>query len=455
MNLILILFGKFVLWFSRTFNLGAGSTWPGHVAMETNPKFIKDILSKNSTPHPNPLPKGEGKRERGLQIILIAGTNGKTTTSLMLMKILEQAGLKVFRNEAGANLLNGIASTLIANSNIFGKLNYDAAIFEVDESNLPFALAEIAVVSSQLSVVLLNLFRDQLDRYGEVNTIAKKWDESLRKLPISSTIFTNGDDPKLADIANDSELVRYYFGVDESLMKKDKVGYDVDFTYCPNCNTKLKFTKVSYSHLGKFHCPNCGYTNHDTQTFPSLPHPLAGLYNIYNENAAVLVANQIFNVDKEAVHKALVDFKPAFGRQEAIKYKNREIIMLLSKNPAGFNQSIEVVAASKKKGNVLLLLNDRIPDGLDVSWIWDVDMENIPNSYEIFISGDRAYDMGLRIKYKSRIMNQESGFKIYENLNDAIETAISETSTTETLFILPTYSAMLEARKILTGRSIL
>ncbi len=463
-NILLILLGKFVLWVSQTFNLGSGSTWPGHVAMEVNPRFVREILANNSTPHPNPLPQGAREND-GLRIVLIAGTNGKTTTSLMLQKILEESGLKAFRNEAGANLLNGIASTLIKNSSIFGKLNFDAAIFEVDESNLPLVLDEMSVAegghparnASQrdaggLSVVLLNLFRDQLDRYGEVNTIAKKWDEALRKLPISSTIYTNGDDPKLADIANDSERVRYYFGIDEKLMTKGKPGYDVDFIYCPNCNTKLNYSKVSYSHLGKFDCPNCRYTNHDTQTFPTLPHPLLGKYNIYNENAAVIVANHEFGVSKEVVHKALENFKPAFGRQETIKYKNREVVMLLSKNPAGFNQSIEAVIDSKKKGNVLLLLNDRIPDGRDVSWIWDVDMENIPSACEIFASGDRAYDMGLRIRYMG---NRKLETNIIPVLENAIEQSITATKPDETLFILPTYSAMLEARKILTGKAIL
>lgn len=434
MNFILLIFGKFVLWLSQTFNLGSGSTWPGHIAMETNNNFVRDVLKKNSQ----------------LKIILIAGTNGKTTTSLMLQKILEEAKLKAFRNEAGANLLNGIASTLISNSDILGKINFDAAIFEVDENNLGEAVKQME--HAKLQVVLLNLFRDQLDRYGEVNTIAKKWDKALSQLPTNTTVFTNGDDPKLADIANDSTLVRYYFGVDEKLMTKGATGYDVDFTYCPNCGNKLEYSKVSYSHLGKFVCRNCRYTNHDTETFPTLPHPLAGLYNIYNENAAALVASKVFGIDKDIIHKALIDFKPAFGRQETIKYKNREVVIMLSKNPAGFNQSIDAIRDINKKGNVLLILNDRIPDGRDVSWIWDVDFENIPKDLEIFITGDRTYDMGLRIKY---LGDRKLDTNIIPDLSTAIERAISETKPDETLFILPTYSAMLEARKILTGKAIL
>ncbi|HVT01266.1 MAG TPA: MurT ligase domain-containing protein [Patescibacteria group bacterium] len=440
MNYLLIILGKIVLWISKTFNLGSGSTWPGHVAMETNPRFLKQILKKN----PN------------LKIVLIAGTNGKTTTSLMLRKVLEEQGFSVFQNEAGANLLNGIASTIIANSSITGSIKYDVAIFELDERNVSLALKEI----KPYAIMLLNIFRDQLDRYGEVNQVTSDWQEALSKVDSQTILVTNGDDPELTFIANKSKLHNYFFGVDEELMTKSSeprsknqdLRTDTDFTYCPNCQTKLKYSKVSFSHMGKFSCPKCGLTNPETKTFPSLPHPLFGLYNIYNTNAAVLLGSVAFGVGKDTAHKALENFKPAFGRQETIKYKNREVIMLLSKNPAGFNQSIEAMIDSKKKGNALLLLNDRIPDGRDVSWIWDVDFENIPKEYEIFVSGDRAYDMGLRIKY---LGNRKLDTNIFQDLENAIDQAISATKPDETLFILPTYSAMLEARKILTGKAIL
>lgn len=439
MNLFLIALCKIVLFASRTLNLGSGSTWPGHIAMETNPNFVRQVLKKNP----------------GLKTVLIAGTNGKTTTSLMLQKILEYAGLKVFRNEAGANLLNGIASSIIANSNIFGKLDFDIAIFEIDENNFPFALEQI----NAHSIVLLNLFRDQLDRYGEVNTIAQKWQEALlllrgAKQQSNLTLYTNGDDPKLSFIAQSSNLQAYYFGIEPRLMANDKNPYDVDFTYCPQCQTKLMYEKVSYSHLGRFACPKCGFTNPETQTFTTLPHTLIGKYNIYNTNAAALVAKQAFNVPLQQIHTALKDFKPAFGRQETIKYKNRDVLILLSKNPAGFNQSIEAVndviaSRAKQSPNISLVLNDRIPDGRDVSWIWDVDFENLPQDSKIFISGDRVYDMALRLKYA------ELPAQTNDELKDAIDAAIEQTKPDETLFILPTYSAMLETRKILTGRSIL
>ncbi|OGH16724.1 MAG: hypothetical protein A3C30_00055 [Candidatus Levybacteria bacterium RIFCSPHIGHO2_02_FULL_40_18] len=465
MNIFLILLGKVVFFLSRTLSLGSGSTWPGHIVMEIKPKFVRQILKSN----PN------------LKVVLVAGTNGKTTMSLMLQKILEQGGIRVFRNEAGANLLNGIASSIIRNTNLTGRLSFDVAIFEVDERNVALALQEMSVVSGQpaplrgarpgLSVVLLNIFRDQLDRYGEVNKVLSDWEEALSSVDSNTLLFTNGDDPALSLLTQNTKLKTYYFGIDEKLMIKDSTGHDVDFIYCPNCQTKLDYRKVSYSHMGKFKCPSCGFTNPKTETFSTLPSPLLGNYNIYNINAAALAGDKGFGISEDKIRTALTDFKPAFGRQEEITYKGRKILMLLSKNPAGFNQSIDAIVNFHPRGGkdhtprgctILLVLNDRIPDGRDVSWIWDVDFENLPKDSKIFISGDRAYDMALRIKYldstqnsKLKTQNFNSNVQIFENLKDAIEIATRETSTNETLFILPTYSAMLEARKILTGRSIL
>ena len=460
MNFFLILLGKLVLFFSRTLNLGSGSTWPGHIAMEANPRFVRDILKKNSD----------------LKIVIVAGTNGKTTTSLMLQKILEETSLKVFRNEAGANLLNGIASSIIANTNLTGRLNFDVAIFEVDERNVGPAIEE----TKPYAIALLNIFRDQLDRYGEVNKVLKDWKTALSRLILktglnqgSTLLFTNGDDPALSYLAKKSKLKTFLFGINEKLMTRDKIEHDVDFIYCPNCQTKLDYKKISFSHMGDFICPKCKFKRKNIEQIKLTHHPLFGKYNIYNANAAALVASKSFDIPFKKIQEALRHFKPAFGRQEIIKYKSRNVLVLLSKNPAGFNQSISTLSdfihprgagTFPPRGcNILLVLNDRIPDGRDVSWIWDVDFENLPKDAKIFISGDRAYDMAIRIKYsdletqnsKLKTQNHNPNAQIFENLNTAIGEAVEQTKNNEVLFILPTYSAMLETRKILTGRSIL
>ncbi len=436
LNFILILAGKTVLFLSKKFKLGSGSTWPGHVAMETNPKFIKEIIANN--PH--------------LRVVIVAGTNGKTTTSKILKHILSTSGLRVFQNEAGANLLNGIASTIISYSDLFGRIKYDVAIFEVDERNVSLVLKEI----KPYSIVLLNVFRDQLDRYGEINQVVKDWESALLNTN-EAILTTNGDDPMLTYIAKKSNLQTDFFGVEDSLMKQDEVGHDVDFIYCPVCQTKLKYQKISFSHMGDFTCPKCKFTRELIIHVNKLHYPLFGVYNIYNTNAAAVVALRSFEISQEIINEALKKFEPAFGRQEEIKYKGKKIIMLLSKNPAGFNQSIDAINSLTKKGNILLILNDRIPDGRDVSWIWDVDFEKIKDGVKIFITGVRSYDMGLRIKYShdNSNKNTSSKFKVIEDLNEAIETSCRVTEENEILFILPTYSGMLEAREILTGKKIL
>lgn len=440
MKEIPILFGKSISKISKLAKRGTGSTWPGHMALKLDSKFVKNILAKN----PN------------LKIILVAGTNGKTTTTKLIQEVLEQQGKKVFRNAAGANLLNGIASTLIKHSNLTGKINYDVAVFEVDENSLPTILSELSMVHSQLSIVLLNLFRDQLDRYGEVNSIAKHWKEALKTLSKETVLVVNGDDPMLRFIGENSGLHAFYFGLDERYMKKKEAPHDVDFLLCPHCGTKLVYAKRSYSHMGVFKCPKCGFKHQETATFDTLPNPLFGIYNRYNINSAALLLQKAFGIDPKNIQDVLEKFSPAFGRQEKITYQGKNIFLLLSKNPTGFNQSIEAILEQDKKPNMLLLLNDRIPDGRDVSWIWDVDVEElVEKSRSITISGDRCFDMGLRIKYSSEFLISNDKFLIEENLKIAINKALCKLNQGETLYILATYSAMLDTRKILKGHAIL
>lgn len=455
MNLILIVLGKIILKISKLFNLGSGSTWPGHVALSLNGRFIEEMIDKN----------------RNLKIIVIAGTNGKTTSTALLKFLLKKSGKKIFTNSEGANLLNGVASTLIKSSDLSGKLDYDFVIFESDELNLPLLLNKI----SPDKILILNLFRDQLDRYGEVNSIALKWLDSLKKLSDKTEVFINGDDPQLYFIGTKLTQKVHYFGLDKKLMKVKEVPNDVDSAYCPNCLSMLKYNNLSYSHLGDFYCPKCGFKRGEVSDFSSqkINYPMHGLYNIYNTNA-VLSLFQTLNIvtPAEAGVQAKISFSvlngwlngftPAFGRQEEIIYKNRKIFILLSKNPAGFNQSIQTVSemvkrpsfakASAGEANFLIILNNRIPDGLDVSWIWDVDYKPILDvSSNIYLAGDRVYDLNLRLRYEM----QKNNIKTFENLKEAVDEAISKTNVGERLYVLPTYSAMLEVRKILLGRKLL
>jgi UDP-N-acetylmuramyl tripeptide synthase len=436
MNFFLILFGKLIIFISKHFNLGSGSTWPGHIALMLNKKFIEQVIGNN----------------KKLKIIVIAGTNGKTTSTSLLKYLLEKSGYKVTTNSEGANLMNGVASSIIKDSNIFSKLKYDFVIYESDELNLPILLNTI----SPDKILILNLFRDQLDRYGEVNSIALKWLESLKKLTDKTEIYINGDDPQLYYIGIKLSKNTRFFGIEKKLMKLKYVPNDVDSIYCPACLSLLKYNQLAYAHLGDFYCPNCQFKRTVVTDFSNIKinYPMNGLYNVYNTNAVLMLLKSLVNIKIDDINKWLKEFVPAFGRQEEINYKNRKIFILLSKNPAGFNQSIQTVSdmVKNKKANFLIVLNNRIPDGLDVSWIWDVDFKPILDvANNIYISGDRVYDLNLRLKYE----NNRNIINAFEDLTEAIESLVSKTKVGERLNILPTYSAMLEVRKILLGRKLL
>jgi UDP-N-acetylmuramyl tripeptide synthase len=427
MTTILIIIGKLVAFMSRITNKGNGSTWPGHIALFFQKTFIKDILANAKT-----------------QIILIAGTNGKTTTSKMITTILKEDRKTAFTNESGANLLNGIASALLLHTR-WGKLYEDYAIFEVDENSLSFVLQEL----TPKAIILLNLFRDQLDRYGELDTIAKKWKESFSILPKTTTLIINADDPLVSYLGNNLQTQVLYFGLDEK-SKQKKLQHASDSVYCPRCNKKLTFHAISYAHVGNWYCPNC-QLKRPKITINNFFYPLAGTYNAYNTLAAVLAA-KVLGVSEETTETAIKTVTPAFGRQEKLQVDNKNMQIFLAKNPAGFNENLQTVRELGVK-RLLIVLNDRIPDGRDVSWIWDIDFEQYVSYFNtIYITGERVYDMALRIAYANV---KRDKIETYENLQVAITQALEETNKRETLAIFPTYSAMLEVRKILTGRKIL
>lgn len=428
-----ILIGKIISKISEFLNIGSGSTWPGHIALKFNQEFIEKILKKNPQ----------------LKIIIVAGTNGKTTTTALINHILKKLGFKIFSNQEGANLLNGIASIIVKKANFFGKLAYDFAIFEVDEFNLPLVLKKIFPDY----IFLLNLFRDQLDRYGEVNTIGLRWFNQLKNIKKQSILIVNADDPFL--FFNSEKLVnkKIYFGVSDKFMKLKKLTHDIDFIYCPNCQTILKYKKISYSHLGDYYCEDCGFKKTDQIiNFKNVKinYPLKGLYNVYNTNAVLSFIREVFKIKN--FNNLLKDFQSPFGRQEEIVYQDRIFFLLLSKNPAGFNQSIKTInkILKNKKANILIILNNRIPDGQDVSWIWDVDFKNIlKNAKNIFLAGDRVYDLALRFKYENKNTKNFTDFK------KAIEEIIKKSKKGEKIFVLPTYSAMIDLRKFLVGKKFI
>jgi UDP-N-acetylmuramyl tripeptide synthase len=402
---------------------------------------------------PKVLPLLFGQVRRG--VILIVGTNGKTTTSLLLRTILERQGWRVAHNATGANLINGLVTALLDNTSLIGQLDADYAILEVDENVLPLVLR-----SCQPQFILgLNLFRDQLDRYGEVDTISQRWQKAIAPLPTDTVVILNADDPTLSRLGQQLPQKVLFFGLSEPEAYLDEIPHAVDSIYCPSCGHPLDYKGVYLSHLGDYHCPSCGFSKSqlavDSREWPQI---LIGIYNKYNTLAAGLVAKEI-GIDIPTIYDTVKNFRAAFGRAEELDVNGKHVRILLSKNPVGMNETIRAVNDIQKNGGAstkLLVLNDRTPDGTDVSWIWDVDTEKlVASGGTVVVSGDRVYDMALRLRYSET--DGQNNFKLIvkEDLKEAIATALEHTPANETLHILPTYSAMLEVRGLLTGRQIL
>jgi UDP-N-acetylmuramyl tripeptide synthase len=418
----------------RSLRLGAASVLPGSIARRIEPQLLQ-LLSQQV--------------KNG--VILIAGTNGKTTTALFLCEILQRKGYRVAHNSTGANLENGLMTALMENSNLLGKLDVDYAILEVDENIVPLVLAPI----QPKLILCLNLFRDQLDRYGEVDTISKRWTKAIATLPSQTLVVANADDPTICYLGQQlSQQSVSFFGLNEPENYLEAIPHAVDSIYCPKCGHALDYKGVYLSHMGEYSCPSCGFSrSQPTLDSSEWQQILVGLYNKYNTLAAATAAKEL-GVDEATIRETIPNFQAAFGRAEELKINGKNVRILLSKNPVGTNETIRVVTQSSDT-TTLLVLNDKSQDGEDVSWIWDVDTEKlVERGGTLVVSGDRAYDMALRLRYSESSPQSNFNLIVEENLRQAINTALERTPLNETLHILPTYTAMLDVREALTGKKI-
>lgn len=427
-----------------------GTAAPGLCALKIDPNLVRKLSTFNN-----------------LQSIIVSGTNGKTTTARLISTILEK-NKKLIHNRQGSNLLRGIASTLIENSSILGKIDAEIALWEADEA----ALVEISSQVNPDTLVLLNLFRDQLDRYGEINTIRTKWQSVVKNLPKMSTLVLNSDDPSVNYLKEFAKCKTIFFGLDVGNIDLPTVENVQDIKYCIKCANKLTYTKLYSAHLGIYHCTKCGFKRNEPNVKATdvkfkadyssellltiydkrftLNYPLPGLYNAYNVLAAISVAVQ-HGTDLPAIKKSVSKFRAAFGRFQSVKIPasptgggNKSVLIFLIKNPAGANEVIRTIAANDKL-NLLLILNDNIADGRDVSWIWDTNWEVLSGKVNnLQVAGSRASDLANRLKY--------AGFKINKNIiksnvNDALQQSLDNLATDQKLIILPTYTALLEIER--------
>jgi UDP-N-acetylmuramyl tripeptide synthase len=413
-----------------------GTSLPGKLLLRMEPRAIERL-------------------SRPLDSALLSATNGKTTTAAMAARILERGGRTLVHNRAGANMAGGVATALLRGRG-------DTGLFEVDEFWLPQVLPQVR----PRALLLANLFRDQLDRYGELETIAERWGEALNATPIEQLVL-NADDPVVADLGRDRQPL--YFGVDDPGMAMAQMQHAADAKHCRRCGRAYVYDAIFMGHLGHYHCPNCGarrpqpaVTAHAIElrgvrsarfelatpagTAP-VELPLPGLYNVYNALAAAALTLAMGAAIDDVV-AGLQEVAPAFGRAETVQLGGRDLSILLVKNPAGANEVLRTLTLEPGEHDVLAVLNDNVADGRDVSWVWDADFEVLAARVRrVTCSGTRAAEMAVRMKYAGVPVER---IIVRDELDAGLDAAIGDGD--GPLYALPTYTAMLALREELVQR---
>ncbi len=491
---------------SRRLHFGGGTSIVGVIAQRLYPEIVPYLA-----------------RQLHYGSILITGTNGKTTTSSFMAAIINDAGLRVWRNREGSNLLRGIASSLVIRSQPNGRLRRSGraiAVLEIDEAVLPTIVQHIP----PRIIIFTNLFRDQLDRYGEVDSVLAHWQRAIAALSPDTTLVLNADDPATANLARSFAGNVVYYGIDtlHSTIHEPERGAQaqerhqtIDARTCPACGGDFVYDLRFYSHMGHYHCSTCGLQRPQPQvqatqvqelgfdrtrihistptTEGEIVIPLPGFYNIYNALAAIAAA-QALAIHWEPIVTGIEQSKPAFGRGERIQAEGRTIRLLLAKNPTGFNEVLRTLFTETTARNILFILNDHIADGQDISWIWDVDFERaVGHLNTLAVAGTRARDLALRLKYAGIELDEKdiippaplraarredastraarknasarARLSLVETqpqqplvrkfgIKQALESALEQTPIGETLFIVPTYTGLLEVHRELEQRGL-
>jgi lipid II isoglutaminyl synthase (glutamine-hydrolysing) len=448
-----VLAGKSAGVVTRAAGRGGGTALPGLLATRIDPGLVAELaaqLADGST--------------------IVTGTNGKTTTTQMVAAILKAGGRLPLRNRSGSNLMRGIASTLLARAGLDGNLPAATRVglFEVDEAAMP----EVTRAVRPQVLVLLNLFRDQLDRYGEVATVARIWKESVAQLPATSCIVANADDPLIVDVTRSAGCAVTYFGIESTDGSRSSVEHSGDVKACPHCGGPMEFSVVFLGHQGHYRCTLCdlarpqpevraldvtlhgldgsAFTLETSTGAVAIDTALPGLYNAYNALAAA-AASIAQGSSAEQCAAGLRAVQPAFGRMERLTVEGRTVQIALAKNPAGLNEVVRAVAAAEEALTLLVMLNDDTADGHDVSWIWDADIELLSGRLAaVCFSGRRGADMALRFKYAGLLAGDAAPrWTVEFDTEAALTQALEWTAPGGRLFIIPTYTAMLAVRDVL------
>jgi lipid II isoglutaminyl synthase (glutamine-hydrolysing) len=463
--------GKSIRYLSRGLGRGGGTTLPGHVAN----RFDRGLLMSLARDLPN-------------GCVLVTGTNGKTTTTRILAEVARADGFHVITNPEGSNLLSGIATSLLIKAIAQGRLDVPPSaigVFEVDEGALGPA---IEALDPRL-VVITNLFRDQLDRYFEVDFVAGLWQRSLRRLPSGATVVLNADDAAVSFLGDDLSAQVRYFGLNDRECGKPGLEHAADSRRCPRCDHDLLYELNFYAHLGHYVCKECDWRRPDPEYAAQnvllhgaagstleiraaaderlLKIPLAGLYNAYNALAAAAGASCL-GISPSSFQAGVREITGAFGRLEPVRLGAKQAVLLLVKNPSGFTEALRLVLSLGPRARLILGLNDNEPDGRDVSWIWDVDFEQCREriSY-LAVAGTRAHDLALRLKYAGIVTSRgrltgcsddasdempQKHLLVDEDMTRSFFTAVEQAPAGTVVYVLSSYTAMWTLRRALVRR---
>jgi UDP-N-acetylmuramyl tripeptide synthase len=429
---------------SRLAGAGGGTTVPGKLLSKLDPGAIDRLAAR--------LPAGTA---------VVSATNGKTTTAAMAAEIL-RGRFRLAHNRSGANLVSGVASTLLASNGA------QLGLLEVDEGALPEVLRRVR----PRAICLGNLFRDQLDRYGELELVARRWRDAVAELDESASLIVNGDDPQLGALVDAHGRTTVY-GLDDPQVARPSLQHAADSKYCVRCGTPYEYAAAYVGHLGDYRCPNCGHARPALEVAARsvalhgleqaafdlvvpegtrrIELTLPGLYNVYNAVGAAALARAL-GASLDEIEAGLGRFNAAFGRFERIPVGDKRILLLLIKNPAGANEAVRTLVDGGAPRVAVIALNDAIADGRDVSWIWDVDFEPLLDGLEhVVATGERAAELALRFTYGGL---DEAAIEVEPSLGRALDRGLELTPEGGELVVLPTYTAMLGLQRIVAERGL-
>ncbi|HTI15493.1 MAG TPA: MurT ligase domain-containing protein [Dictyobacter sp.] len=437
----------------RLFHIGGGTSLPGMIARRIDPNVLKSIV-------------GASKAKK----IVITGSNGKTTTARMTAAIADASGRRVSQNRTGSNLLQGVTSVAVNFADLFGRLDSDVLLFEIDEGTIPSAVPEI----QPDVVVITNIFRDQLDRYGELYSVAAALNKMLEELPETATILLNGNDPQVANFGVNAKAKRVFFGLETKDVGTPVPEQSADIIRCIHCGSDFVYEVAYLSHLGLYRCPECGYTlpkldlavtaaqlaengegpSHITLRTPQgemkLDIPLPGLHNVYNA-AAAIGATMALGFAKEQMQPAFSELRPAFGRMEKIQADdNKTIYLSFVKNPTSFNLILRLIKQHPGKKHLLLAMSHTVVDGEDFAWLWDVDIEEIsPDILDAICSGNKPEELAMRLKYAEIPTDR---IAVIQDREAALEAAMRRVEPGGTLYVMSGYTPTQELRRLMQKR---